>query len=153
MKDYPQVRGTLRLGNQGPTNPGETIQRSHLLSRKGKLPLISSSGGNKNGKTKDFQGPNRASCWSSSSKTYPRPVLFSAPGLEDLRNNLEAKLSSRGGRPGVANWIVVRKTRYSAKTWHNLKLLAGQWSRGDASISPARVAAELVEGAVRSIRP
>ena len=81
------------------------------------------------------------------------PFYFSAPGLEELRASLEAKLASRGGRPGVTNWIIVRKTRYSAKTWQNLKLLAGQWSRGGASISPAQVAAELVEGAVRSIRP
>ena len=80
------------------------------------------------------------------------PFYFSAPGLEELRDRLEAKLSSRGGRPGVANWVIVRKTRYSAKTWKNLKLLAGQWSRGGASISPAQVAAELIEGAVSSIR-
>ena len=79
------------------------------------------------------------------------PFYFSAPGLEELRNRLEAKLSSRGGRPGVANWSIVRKTRYSTKTWNNLKLLAARWSRGGASISPAQVAAELVDGAVSSI--
>ncbi|NNN07152.1 MAG: hypothetical protein HKL90_14765 [Elusimicrobia bacterium] len=75
--------------------------------------------------------------------------FYYAPGLfKKVREHLKERLASGGGRPGVADWRVVRKTRYSEKTWKALQRLAVDWSKGGTTISPAQIAARIVEEAV-----
>lgn len=70
--------------------------------------------------------------------------------LDQVREQLQRRLASRGGRPGVAQWQLVRKTRYSRRTWGALRHMAAVWSRGGMSVSPAQVAARIVENVVSS---
>ena len=77
--------------------------------------------------------------------------FYYAPGFfQRVREHLKGRLASSGGRPTVAEWRVVRKTRYSAKTWKELERLSLNWSRSGTAISPAQVAARIVEEAVGS---
>lgn len=72
-----------------------------------------------------------------------------APGFFGrVRAHLKERLESKGGRPTVTEWRVVRKTRYSEKTWRALERLAARWSKDGPSISPAQVAARIVEDAL-----
>ncbi len=73
------------------------------------------------------------------------PSYYAPPFLDELRKSLHERLASRGGRPTVSEWEVVRKTRYSKKTWQWLARLAEQWSQGGVSVSPSQVAARIVE--------
>ena len=77
--------------------------------------------------------------------------FYYAPGFFlRVREHLKERLTSSGGRPTVSDWRVVRKTRYSEKTWRELERLSVNWSRGGTAISPAQVAARIVEEAVGS---
>lgn len=73
------------------------------------------------------------------------PFYYTPRFFNELREQLQRSLSSRGGRPSVPGWQVVRKTRYSKKTWQTLEQLAENWSQGGTSVSPAQVAARIVE--------
>ncbi len=73
------------------------------------------------------------------------PLYYAPPFLDELRKSLQERLASRGGRPTVSEWQVVRKTRYSKNTWQWLAQLAEQWSQGGVSVSPSQVAARIVE--------
>ncbi len=65
----------------------------------------------------------------------------------------ELSVASSGGRPTVADWKVVRKTRYSKRTWAYLSGLAAKWSKaGGVSVSPSQVAARIVEEVCRTSR-
>lgn len=76
------------------------------------------------------------------------PFYYAPRFLDQVREYLHRRLASKGGRPGVAEWQVVRKTRYSRKTWGALRHMAAVWSKGGASVSPAQVAARIVEEVV-----
>jgi len=76
------------------------------------------------------------------------PFYYTPTFLGQVHEYLRRHLSSRGGRPTVTKWKVVRKTRYSEQTWKILEDMAEKWSSGNASISPAQVAATIVEEAV-----
>ncbi len=76
------------------------------------------------------------------------PFYYAPQFFDQLREQLQRGLMSRGGRPSVAEWQMVRKTRYSNKTWQRLKHMAAEWSKGGASVSPAQIAAKIVEQAV-----
>ena len=76
------------------------------------------------------------------------PFYYTPAFLEQVREHLRRHLASRGGRPTVAEWKIVRKTRYSKQTWKALENMAEKWSSGGASISPAQVAATIVAEAV-----
>lgn len=79
------------------------------------------------------------------------PFYYAPPFLDEVRRGLEARLASSGGRPTVADWKVVRKTRYSERTWNYLSSLAAKWSKaGGVSVSPSQVAARIVEAACRT---
>ena len=79
------------------------------------------------------------------------PLYYAPPFLDELRKGLQERLASRGGRPTVSEWEVVRKTRYSKKTWSYLSGLASKWSKaGGVSVSPSQVAARIVEEVCRS---
>lgn len=76
------------------------------------------------------------------------PFYYTPAFLGQVRDHLRRRLASRGGRPTVLEWKVVRKTRYSKQTWKALEDMAEKWSSGGASISPAQVAATIVDEAV-----
>ncbi|MBI4708315.1 MAG: hypothetical protein HY761_10415 [Candidatus Omnitrophica bacterium] len=76
------------------------------------------------------------------------PFYYAPQFFDQLHEQLQKKLMSKGGRPSVAEWQMVRKTRYSIKTWQRLKHLAAEWSRGGISFSPAQIAAKIVEQAL-----
>lgn len=79
------------------------------------------------------------------------PFYYAPPFLDEVRKSLEQRLSSSGGRPTVAEWKVVRKTRYSKRTWAYLSGLAAKWSKaGGVSVSPSQVAARIVEEICRT---
>jgi len=78
------------------------------------------------------------------------PFYYAPPFLDEVRKSLEERLSSSGGRPTVAEWKVVRKTRYSKKTWAYLSGLAARWSKAGVSVSPSQVAARIVEEVCRT---
>lgn len=79
------------------------------------------------------------------------PFYYAPPFLDDVRKTLQERLASRGGRPTVSGWDIVRKTRYSKKTWLYLSGLAVKWSKaGGVSVSPSQVAARIVEEVCRS---
>jgi hypothetical protein len=79
------------------------------------------------------------------------PFYYAPPFLEEVRRTLQERLTSSGGRPTVSGWDIVRKTRYSKKTWSQLSGLAARWSKtGGVSVSPSQVAARIVEEVCRS---
>lgn len=81
------------------------------------------------------------------------PFYYAPPFLDEVRKSLEERLASSGGRPTVADWKVVRKTRYSKRTWAYLSGLAAKWSKaGGVSVSPSQVAARIVEEVCRTSR-
>jgi hypothetical protein len=79
-----------------------------------------------------------------------RTPFYYAPFLDEMRKSLEERLSSSGGRPTVAEWKVVRKTRYSERIWAYLSGLAAKWSKAGISVSPSQVAARIVEEVCRT---
>lgn len=78
------------------------------------------------------------------------PFYYVPPFLDELRRSLQERLTSTGGRPTVSEWQVVRKTRFSKKTWQYLAKLADRWSSGGATVSPSQVAAGIVEEVCRA---
>jgi hypothetical protein len=78
------------------------------------------------------------------------PFYFAPPFLDEVRESLQQNLASSGGRPTVKDWQVVRKTRYSKRTWAELNQLAVRWSKPGASVSPSQVAARIIELACRT---
>ena len=79
------------------------------------------------------------------------PFYYAPRFLDEVRKSLEERLSSSGGRPTVSEWEVVRKTRYSKRTWAYLSGLAAKWTKaGGVSVSPSQVAARIVEGVCRT---
>jgi len=79
------------------------------------------------------------------------PFYYAPPFLDEVRKTLQERLTSSGGRPTVSGWDIVRKTRYSKKTWSHLSGLAARWSKaGGVSVSPSQVAARIVEEVCRS---
>lgn len=75
------------------------------------------------------------------------PFYYAPPFLDEVREYLQERLASSGGRPTVSEWGIIRKTRYSKKTWGYLSKLAAKWSKSGVSISPSQVAARIVEQA------
>jgi hypothetical protein len=73
------------------------------------------------------------------------PFYYAPPFLDEVRRSLQERLASKGGRPTVPEWEVVRKTRYSKETWAYLNKLAAEWSKAGVSVSPSQVAARIVE--------
>jgi len=84
------------------------------------------------------------------SESVETPFYYAPPFLDEVRSNLQARLASTGGRPTVAEWNIVRKTRYSKKTWNYLNKLAVRWSKAGVSVSPSQVASRIVEQACRA---
>lgn len=83
------------------------------------------------------------------------PFYYAPPFLDRVREELQSRLESQGGRPSVPEWEVVRKTRYSRTTWDYLGRVAQSWSHAGVCVSPAHVAACIVEqvAAAQAARP
>lgn len=83
------------------------------------------------------------------SASVKTPLYYAPPFLDEVRSSLQERLTSSGGRPTVPEWEIVRKTRYSKKTWDYLNKLSAKWSKAGVSVSPSQVAARIVEQACR----
>ncbi|MCI0613064.1 hypothetical protein L0244_08745, partial [bacterium] len=73
------------------------------------------------------------------------PFYYAPPYLEHLKDHLEARMHSTGGRPTLEGAELVRKVRFSKKDWRKLKTIAETWSKHGTSATPAQVAGTIVE--------
>lgn len=73
------------------------------------------------------------------------PFYYAPPFLDELREWLKSRLSSRGGRPTIRGAEIVRKVRLSEESWHKLNLISKSWSQSGTSVSPAQVASSILE--------
>jgi hypothetical protein len=87
----------------------------------------------------------------SRSERIPIPFYYAPPFLDELRVWVEGRLSSRGGRPTIHGFDVVRKVRFTKKNWSKLESLAKNWSENGKSVSPAQVATSILDKAISSL--
>jgi hypothetical protein len=87
----------------------------------------------------------------SRSEHIPIPSYFAPPFLDDLRAWVEGRLASRGGRPTIDGFEVIRKIRFRKENWTKLESVAKSWSREGKSISPAQVATSILDRAISSL--
>jgi hypothetical protein len=71
-------------------------------------------------------------------------------GLVQLAVDFNQRLRSSGGRPTDPSWTVSRRIPFSSDTWEALNVIANKLSSDDRKISPAQVAARLVERSVET---
>jgi len=68
------------------------------------------------------------------------PFYYVPPFLDILKDELLRKLRSSGGRPTIPEWDVVRKIRFSNKSWNQLEKVSNKWSNTGHMVSPSQVA-------------
>lgn len=73
------------------------------------------------------------------------PFYYSPPFLDNLRDLIQSRLASKGGRPTLMGKPVVRKVRFSEEGWDRLEHIAKDWSKKGSSVSPAQIASILIE--------
>ncbi len=78
-------------------------------------------------------------------ESVPVPFYYAPPFLDGLREWLTTHLASNGGRPTIKGAGVVRKIRFSKDSWRALHDISESWSQGGVAVSPAQVAASIVE--------
>lgn len=66
-------------------------------------------------------------------------------GLLNLREEIAVRLQSTGGRPTDPDWILRRGVPFKQDVWENLVRLADEMSTGERKVTPAQVAAMLIE--------
>ena len=66
-------------------------------------------------------------------------------GMLQLRAELVARLQSSGGRPTDPTWTLRRQVMFNPDRWHDLERLAERLSETGRKVSPAQLAALLVE--------
>jgi hypothetical protein len=66
-------------------------------------------------------------------------------GLLNLREEIAQRLQSTGGRPSDPEWIMRRGVPFKPEVWERLILIANDLSTGKRKVTPAQVAAILVE--------
>ncbi len=66
-------------------------------------------------------------------------------GLLALREEIRNRLHSTGGRPTDPAWKERRCVPFKSEIWNKLMILAGKMSTEDRKVTPAQVAAILVE--------
>ena len=76
------------------------------------------------------------------------PDDFTPLGIREVLHELRGRLSSSGGRPTVREWTVQRKVSFRRGTWERLTALARRHSKGGGAVSPAQIAAVIVERAL-----
>jgi hypothetical protein len=69
------------------------------------------------------------------------------PFLDNLREELQARLVSRGGRRTIPEWTIVRKIRFSKANWDLLTAISKIWSTKGKTISPGQIASIILEKA------
>ena len=72
-------------------------------------------------------------------ETVQTPFYYAPPFLDELREQLESLLKSRGGRPTLEGADLIRKVRFSKDNWSQLQSIAKKWSQSGVSISPAQM--------------
>lgn len=73
-------------------------------------------------------------------------------GVEALRDEIQTRLVSRGGRPAAPGPSVRRLVPIKKDVWRNLKHQAEMLSREGRRVSPAQLAALLVEKSVSAMK-
>jgi len=90
-------------------------------------------------------GPSRT----GAARSAPPAAL----SLEDLRRELQSRLVTRGGRPGLSGRTMRRLLPIRTEMWAELKQHAQYLSRHGRRVSPAQLAALLLEKGVAALRP
>ena len=87
-------------------------------------------------------------------RIVPVPNLPSGGPLDllALRTHVASRLRSSGGRPTDPDWNVQRLVPFRKERWRQLEDLAIRLSSNKRKVSPAQVAAMLIERALQSVR-
>jgi hypothetical protein len=80
------------------------------------------------------------------------PFYYAPPFLDELREELKARLASQGGRPTIEGADVVRKVRFSEENWKELESIAGRWSHSGVTVSPSQVATTILDMIISAYR-
>jgi hypothetical protein len=78
------------------------------------------------------------------------PFYYAPPFLDQLREVIESRLASTGGRPTLEGADVERTVRFLPQDWKKLQRLAEKFSGSGKSISPSQVASTIVNQALRA---
>ncbi len=92
--------------------------------------------------------PTGADIASALGASHRNPVSTGAqgpPGLVQLRSELALRLQSDGGRPTDPTWTVRRVVPFRPAGWAELQEFAARLTAQGRSVSPAQLAALLVE--------
>ena len=81
----------------------------------------------------------------SSHESVPFPFYYSPPFLDDLRDLIQSRLTSNGGRPTLIDKPIVRKVRFSQEGWSHLEDISSDWSKKGSSVSPAQIASMVID--------
>jgi len=73
--------------------------------------------------------------------------------LLHLAHDLRARLQSSGGRPTDPTWKMYRQVPFAPERWRALERLAEAFSSEERQVSPAQVAAALVEYGLEEVTP
>ncbi len=89
-----------------------------------------------------------------SSRVVPLDHLPSQGPLDllELRREVQARLRSSGGRPTDPSWVLTRTVRFKPEHWRELEELASTMSVYGKKVSPAQMAAILIERGLKAIR-
>ncbi|MBI5526248.1 MAG: hypothetical protein HY897_07930 [Deltaproteobacteria bacterium] len=85
-------------------------------------------------------------------REVPIPFYFAPPFLDELRNWVVDNLASSGGRPTLKGLEVVRKVRFSERSWEELQRIARTWSRSGTQVSPSQVATSILDLAIQAFK-
>jgi hypothetical protein len=78
------------------------------------------------------------------------PFYYAPPFIDQLREVIELRLASSGGRPTLQGAEVERTVRFLPKDWKKLQHLAAKFSEPGKSISPSQVASTIINQALRA---
>ena len=87
-------------------------------------------------------------------RIVPVPNLPSGGPLDllELRAHVASRLRSSGGRPTDPDWKLQRLVPFRKDRWRQLEDLATRLSNDERKVSPAQVAAMLIEHALQDVR-
>ncbi|GAG14427.1 unnamed protein product, partial [marine sediment metagenome] len=79
------------------------------------------------------------------------PHYHAPPFLDALREWLLGSLSAGRGRPTLSGLKLVRKVRFSERSWDKLRAIAREWSDDEVSVSPAQIAGSILEQVISNV--
>ncbi|MBI5525277.1 MAG: hypothetical protein HY897_03010 [Deltaproteobacteria bacterium] len=85
-------------------------------------------------------------------REVPVPFFYTPPFLDGLRDWIQERLASSGGRPTLKGLEVVRKVRFSKRSWRELNDIARLWSRGGMPVSPSQVATSILDLTIHAFK-